>query len=184
MMCPPGPAVNPRCADGEHASVGSVRGRRRDLSLGVSRVGLSIGLCTQIADQRAGGRIHCVEEELVSRAVAAAASLAGALDLQVNDAVVMQNSNKLALRLLPCNVFARVALIGQVAAALEVELAQRLAAAGCPVAVLEPRVEPCGYESDGFMVTFWTYYEPNTPDQFSPADYAGALYRLHAGMRT
>ena len=48
-----------------------------------------------------------MEAGLVSRAMAAATSLAGTLDLQVDDAVVIHNSNKLALRLLPCDVFAR-----------------------------------------------------------------------------
>ncbi len=33
------------------------------------------------------------------------------------------------------------------------------------------------------MVTLWTYYEPATPGDASPADYASALGRLHAGMR-
>ena len=88
-----------------------------------------------------------MEAELVSRAMAAATSLAGELDLRVNDAVVIHNSNKLALRLLPCDVFARVALVGQEVAALEVELAQRLAAMASPVAALEPRVEPGVYEA-------------------------------------
>jgi uncharacterized protein (DUF2384 family) len=50
-----------------------------------------------------------VEAELVSRAMAAAAALGGELHLRVDDAVVIHNSNKLALRLLPCGVFARVA---------------------------------------------------------------------------
>ena len=125
-----------------------------------------------------------MEAELVSRAMAAATSLAGALDLRVDDAVVIHNSNKLALRLLPCDVFARVALAGQEVAALEVELAQRLAATESPVAALEPRVEPRVYERDGFAVTLWTYYEAVTPDQDSPAEYADALHRLHAGMRS
>lgn len=113
----------------------------------------------------------------------AATLLAGALDLRVNDVVVIHNSNKLALRLLPCDVFARVALVGQEVSALEVELAQRLAAIGSPVAALEPRVDPRVYEGDGFAVTLWTYYEAVTPDQVSPAEYADALHRLHAGMR-
>ena len=52
-----------------------------------------------------------------------------------------------------------------------------------PVAALEPRVEPRVYERDGFVVTLWTYYEPATPGEVSPADYAHALERLHAGMR-
>ena len=45
----------------------------------------------------------------VPRAVAAAMSIASALDLTVDDAIVLHDSNKLALRLLPCDVFARVA---------------------------------------------------------------------------
>jgi aminoglycoside phosphotransferase (APT) family kinase protein len=124
-----------------------------------------------------------VAAELVSRAMAAARALAGALGLPVNDAVVIHNSNKLALRLLPCDVFARVALLGQEVAALEVELAQRLAAFSSPVAALEPRIEPRVFERDGFAVTFWTYYAAMTPDHYSPADHADALRRLHGGMR-
>ena len=125
-----------------------------------------------------------MEAELVSRAMAAATSLAVALDLRVDDAVVIHNSNKLALRLLPCDVFARVALAGQEVSALEVELAQQLAATGSPVAALEPRVEARVYEDDGFAMTFWSYYESVTSDQVSPAAYADALHHLHAGMRS
>ena len=66
----------------------------------------------------------------VPRAVAAAMSIASALDLTVKDAVVLHDSNKLALRLLPCDVLARVAHGGQEVAQFEVELAQRLADTG------------------------------------------------------
>ena len=52
------------------------------------------------------------------------------------------------------------------------------------MAALEPRVEPRVYERDGFVVTLWTYYAPATHREISPADYANALERLHAGMRT
>jgi Ser/Thr protein kinase RdoA (MazF antagonist) len=124
-----------------------------------------------------------VNAELIARAMAAATSLAATLDLPVNEAVVVHNSNKLALRLLPCDVFARVALVGQEVSALEVELAQRLAALASPVAGLEPRVAPRVYERDGFALTFWTYYDRVTRDQVTPAEYADALQRLHAGMR-
>jgi hypothetical protein len=110
-------------------------------------------------------------------------SIVSALDLLVDDAVVLHDSNKLALRLLPCDVFARVAHVGHELAQFEVVLAQRLAETESPVAALEPRVEPRGYERDGFEVTLWTYYEPVTP-QVPAADYANALERLHAGMRT
>lgn len=123
----------------------------------------------------------------VSRAKAAARSLASSLGLTVDDAVVLQNSNKLALRLLPCDTLARVAPVSQEAlrdAQLEIELAQRLAAAGSPVAALDGRVNPQIHERDGFVVSLWTYYEPVAPREVAPADYARALERLHAGMRT
>ena len=120
----------------------------------------------------------------VTRAMAAATSVAASLGLPSGGATVLHNSNKLALRLVPCDVFARVAPVGQEVAQFEVELAQRLAEAGAPVCPLEPRVDPRVYTRDGFAVTLWTYYEPATPRAVSPADYARALARLHAGMRT
>jgi aminoglycoside phosphotransferase (APT) family kinase protein len=120
----------------------------------------------------------------VPRAVAAATSTASALHLTVDDAIVLHDSNKLALRLLPCDVLARVAPVAHQVAQFEVDLAQRLSETESPVAALEPRVEPRVYEHDGFVVTLWTYYEPLSPREVSPADYADALERLHAGMRT
>ena len=119
----------------------------------------------------------------VPRAVAAAMSTASSLDLTVDDAIVLHDSNKLTLRLLPCDVLARVAPVAHQVSQFEIELAQRLAESGCPVAALDPRVGPRAFERDGFVVTLWTYYEPATPREVSPADYANALERLHAGMR-
>ena len=91
------------------------------------------------------------------RAIAAATSVAASLGLPTSDAVVLQNSNKLALRLTPCDVFAGVARVGQEVAEREVELALRLAEAGCPVARLDCRVDPRVYTRDGFAITLWTY---------------------------
>jgi thiamine kinase-like enzyme len=119
----------------------------------------------------------------VPRAVAAAMSIASSLDLTVDDAILLQDSNRLTLRLLPCDVLAQVAPVAHQVAQFEIELAQRLAESECPVAALEPRAEPRVYERDGFVVTLWTYYEPATPQDVAPADYADALGRLHAGMR-
>jgi hypothetical protein len=51
------------------------------------------------------------------------------------------------------------------------------------VAALDPGVEPCVYERDGFALTLWTYYEPVGEGEIAPAAYASALERLHAGMR-
>ncbi|CAL9624761.1 phosphotransferase enzyme family protein [Streptomyces sp. enrichment culture] len=120
----------------------------------------------------------------VRRAVETAVSIASSLGLPVDDATVLHNSNKLAVRLRPCEALARVAPVGQQVAEFELELAQRLVGAGCPVAAPDPRVEPRVHERDGFVVTLWTYHPPVTTQDVNPADYADALARLHAGMRT
>ncbi|SFK45157.1 phosphotransferase enzyme family protein [Streptomyces pini] len=117
------------------------------------------------------------------RAVAAALSIARSLGLTADEAIALNDSNKLTLRLLPCDVLARVAPAAHQVARFEVEVAQRLAEAGRPVAALEPRVEPRVHERDGFVVTLWTYYEPVVLREVPPADYADALRRLHTGMR-
>jgi len=120
----------------------------------------------------------------VPRAVAAAMSTASALDLTVDDAIVLNDSNRLVLRLMPCDVVARVAPMAyQASAEIAVELAQRLTETDSPVAALEPRVEPRVYVRDGFVIDMWTYYEPVPSRELSPAEYAHALERLHAGMR-
>jgi len=116
--------------------------------------------------------------------MAAAISIASSLGLTVDDAIVVNNSNKVTLRLTPADVLARVAPEAHQVAQFEVEIAQQLAKSECPVAALEPRVEPRIYAQDGFVVTLWTYYEPGTFRDLDPADYATSLERLHAGMRT
>jgi aminoglycoside phosphotransferase (APT) family kinase protein len=118
----------------------------------------------------------------MQRALAAAMSTASALGLTVDDAIVLHDSNKLTVRLLPCDVVARVAPTAHQLARFEIELAQRLAESGSPVAVPDPRAEPRVHERDGFVVTLWTYYQP-AMSGVSPADYANALQRLHSGMR-
>ncbi|MDA2815004.1 aminoglycoside phosphotransferase family protein [Nocardiopsis sp. RSe5-2] len=124
-----------------------------------------------------------VQVSEVPRAMAAARSTASSLGLKTDDAVVLHDSNKLTLRLMPCDVLARVAPAAHQVAQFEIDLAQRLAASGCPVAALDPRVEPRVYERDGFDITLWTYYEPVAPQDIPPADFADALKRLHVGMR-
>jgi lipopolysaccharide export system protein LptC len=80
-----------------------------------------------------------MESDEVARAIAATISIAAALDLQADDATVLQNSNKLAL----CDCCRATSspesqLQGRERAAFEVELAQRLAETEAPVAALEP----------------------------------------------
>lgn len=120
----------------------------------------------------------------VRAAVAAALSTASAIDLTADDAALLSNSNRLALRLLPCDALARVAhMKDRGGADFEVDLARRLAETDSPVAPLDPRVEPRVFVRDGFVITVWRYYEPVSHRDVGPADYAQALERLHAGLR-
>jgi len=128
--------------------------------------------------------LRSMHRSQIQPALGAAVSTASALDLRADDAVVLHDSNRLALRLRPCDVLARVAhMEGQGVAEFEVEVARRLAETDSPVASLGPRVEPRVYMRDGFVITLWTYHEPVLQRDVAPAEYAQALERLHAGMR-
>jgi hypothetical protein len=124
-----------------------------------------------------------VEAPEVRRAVEAGRAAASALGLRVDDVAVINNSDRIALRLVPCDVLARVAPSAhQAGSEFEVEVARRLTEAGGPVAELESRAGDRVYSRDGFAISFWTYYEP-VGTQIAPAEYAGALVRLHAALR-
>src|ERR1700704_6621928 len=118
------------------------------------------------------------------RARIAAMSTASALGRAVDDAVVLSDSNRLVVRLMPCDVVARIAPIGYrvfsaaVGAERELEVVQLLAETDGPVAVLEPRVEP-----RVFVIAMLPYFEPVQSREVSPKDYAHALERLHDVMR-
>ena len=118
----------------------------------------------------------------LSRALMAATSTATALGLTVDDVEVLQNSNKLAVRLRPCDVLARIAPLADHAAQFEVDLAVRLAETASPAVALEPRVPTNVYDVDGFAITFWTYHPLIAPD-IAPSEYGDGLRRLHIGMR-
>jgi Ser/Thr protein kinase RdoA (MazF antagonist) len=139
-----------------------------------------------------------MEPSEVRRAVDAAGATASALGLHVDDAAVVHNSDRIAVRLTPCDVLARVAPSSwQAGMEFEVEVARRLAETDSPVGELAPRVEPGVHLRDAFAVTLWTYYETVVADRrggvaherlgrssaLAPADYAHALVRLHAGLR-
>ena len=125
-----------------------------------------------------------MEPSEVQRALEAGRSTASTLGLRVDHAIVVHNSNRIAVRLTPCDVLARVAPVAhQAGAEFEVEVGRRLADAGSPVEQLEPRVEPRVYVRDGFAVTLWTYYEAVSSRDIAPAEYAQALERHHACMR-
>jgi hypothetical protein len=117
------------------------------------------------------------------RAVAAGRATASELGLQVDDAIVIHNSDRVALRLAPCDVLARVAPSDHLAGSeFEVEVAHRLADVDAPVAELDPRVEPRVYVRDAFAISLWTYYE-SVGSEIAPTDYADALMRHHATLR-
>ncbi|MEV5419801.1 phosphotransferase [Streptomyces albogriseolus] len=116
-------------------------------------------------------------------AVEAGRATASELGLQVDDAIVVHNSDRVALRLVPCDVLARVAPLGHLAdSEFEVEVARRLADVDAPVAELDPRVEPRVHVRDAFAVSLWTYYEP-VGSEIAPADYADVFVRHHAALR-
>ncbi|RKS67974.1 phosphotransferase family enzyme [Motilibacter peucedani] len=121
--------------------------------------------------------------EEAARAVAAATATASQLGLPVTDTVVLNDSDKLTVRLLPCDVVARIAPERRQAAALEVQVARGLALAGAPVVALDPRVAPGVRLRNGFVITLWTSYDAATGKALPPGDYADALARLHAGFR-
>jgi hypothetical protein len=128
-------------------------------------------------------RENGMEASEVRRAVDAGGSTASALGLQVDEVVVVNNSDRIAVHLIPCDVLARVAPSAhQAGSEFEVEVARRLAETDGPVAELEPRVENRVYLRDGFAISLWTYYEP-VGSEIAPEEYAGALMRLHAALR-
>jgi hypothetical protein len=123
-----------------------------------------------------------MEPSQVRRAVEAARSTACELGLHVNDVVVIHNSDRIAVRLIPCDVLARIApQAWEDGFQFEAEVARRLAETDSPVGKLEPRAEPRVYVRDTFALTLWTYYEQ--VGAIAPADYADALIRIHAGLR-
>jgi hypothetical protein len=119
----------------------------------------------------------------VPLAMTAAVSMASALGLEVDQAIPLHVSNRIAVLLEPARSLARVAAPGHEAASFEIEVATQLARTNSPVAGLDPRVPPGVYERDGFTITFWTYHEPRPGHQLSSEAYADALSLLHAGMR-
>lgn len=118
------------------------------------------------------------------RAVAAATAVASSLDLPVDDAAILSDSNRMVVRLLPCDVVARVAPAEHFASSdLEVELVTRLAGTDSPVAGLDTRIESRVFERDGFKIALWTHFEPADERVLPATEYAQSLRRLHAGLR-
>ncbi|MFB6789135.1 phosphotransferase family protein [Streptomyces olivaceus] len=124
-----------------------------------------------------------MEQPELRRAIAAGRAVVSELGLRTDDVAVVHNSDRVALRLVPCDVLARVAPSATLAEAeFEAEVARQLTGVGAPVAELDPRVPPEVHVRDGFVVSLWTYYAPVGPE-ISPADYADVFMRHHAALR-
>lgn len=123
-----------------------------------------------------------MQSSQVDRAVAAATEAATSLGLVVHDAVVLHESNAVTLRLLPCDVVARVSVRDVEQAQRELDLAATLATVA-PVAAPDPRVPARARVQDGSVVTFWAH-QVDSGELPAPADYARGLVELHRGMRS
>ncbi|GLZ78339.1 aminoglycoside phosphotransferase [Actinorhabdospora filicis] len=124
-----------------------------------------------------------MEPAELRRAVEAARATASEWGLRVEDVVVVHDSDRVALRLVGCEVLARVAPVADLSGSeFEVEVARRLTDVGAPVGELDPRVEPRVFVRDGFAISLWTYFEP-LASQVAPKGYAEVFLRHHAALR-
>lgn len=130
-----------------------------------------------------------MEGDEARRAVAAAIEVARSSDLPVEDALVLNDSNRLVVHLVPCDVVARIVpagytvFDGAVGPHREVQVVHQLAAAGAPVAALAPGVGSEVFVRDGFEIELLTHHHVLPARLLPPGDYADALQRLHGAMR-
>ncbi|MGP9683610.1 AAA family ATPase [Brachybacterium sp. AOP3-A1-3] len=118
-----------------------------------------------------------------ARARLAAMEVVRSLGLEADEIVDLQDSNRLTVRVLPCDLVARIGPADHAGAQVEVDRVLRLAEAGAPVGRLDPRTPPQVHVRDGFEITLWTHYAPREDRALPAGEYAGALARLHAAMR-
>ena len=120
--------------------------------------------------------------QVTADAVRSASAVARSGGLRVDDVVVLQDSNKLTLRLLPADVVARVAPGHDRVLGFEVDLARELTSRGSPVAALDARLEPRVHTAGGFAMTFWRFH-PTRERPLAVGEYARGLLRLHQDLR-
>lgn len=118
-----------------------------------------------------------------ARARLAATNVVRALGLEVDDVLDLHNSNRLTVRLLPCDLVARIGPADQAGAQVEVDRALRLAEAGAPVGILDPRAPAQVTVRDGFEITLWAHHAPREDRELPAVEFAEALAHLHAAMR-
>lgn len=117
--------------------------------------------------------------EALGRSAAERASFSVTSGLKVSDSVTSMVSKALADSA-GLGLGTRVNLLVGIDKKAGASVTDSISKVGLTAARVNPRV----YEVDGFAMTLWIYYEVVASDHVSPAEYAGALYRLHAGMRS
>lgn len=117
-----------------------------------------------------------------ARARLAATELVRSLGLAVDEVVDLHDSNRLTVRLLPCDLVARIGPVELGGSQVEIDRALRLVEAGAPVGPLDPRTPSQVHVRDGVEITLWAYCPPASRPELPPAEYADALVRLHTAM--
>lgn len=116
--------------------------------------------------------------------VPTALALLTALDLPADEATVLHASNTLTLRVLPCDVVARIAPHDRAEElAIELERAEALQAVGAPVGPPDPRLAPSVHMRGEHAITLWEHLPVRDRTELPPTELAAALAALHAGMR-
>ncbi|MGQ7295578.1 aminoglycoside phosphotransferase family protein [Quadrisphaera sp. KR29] len=126
-----------------------------------------------------------------ARAAGSASAVAASFGLEVDRVAVLSESTAVLLRLLPCDVVARVRPAAGAAsveaalrtAVLEVEVARQLERLGAPVVPLDHRVPAAPHLRGSCVTTFWAYRGARPAPPLGVAELAGALQRLHAALR-
>lgn len=124
-----------------------------------------------------------METAAAARARIAAIDLARSFGLEADEVIDLHDSNRLTVRLLPCDLVARISPLELGGSQIEVDRALRLLAAGAPIGPLDPRTPPQVHVRDGVEITLWSYCPPVGRAEHPPAEYADAIARLHAAMR-
>jgi aminoglycoside phosphotransferase (APT) family kinase protein len=123
------------------------------------------------------------EDDRIRRAVTAAAAVARAHGIAVDDPRVLHDGANVVVHLAPAPLVARVATLtrllrdGTTSFAREVSLAGALAAAGAPVVPPSELVPPGPHEHEGTLLSFWPYVEV-LPQSATPPQAAAAWIEL------
>lgn len=134
------------------------------------------------ADPQAGDRL--------SRATAAAVTIARAHGLHVNEPAVLADAYSVLLHLPPAPVVARVATLTALLRSpmrpwldREVRVAGFLADRGAPVVAPSDELPAGPHHHDGLGVTFWRYIRPDPDHTPDAAETARMLADLHGALR-